>query len=60
MKTGYVKTSLLLVGLVIAYCLITAILNSETAAGDISGIIFFTVLVFVWRLTTNPNRNYFS
>ncbi|MBN2315271.1 MAG: hypothetical protein JXM79_15175 [Sedimentisphaerales bacterium] len=56
----YVRTLLLSVGIVIAYYLIVTLRNPETLAGDTSGIILFTVLVFVWRLRTDPHRKYFS
>ena len=56
----YVRTLLLSVGIVIAYYLIVTLRNPETAAGDIPGIMLFIALVFVWRLTTDPHRKYFS
>jgi len=56
----YAKTLLLSVGIVIVYYLIVTLRNPEIAMRDTSGIILFTILVFVWRLTTNPHRKYFS
>ena len=56
----YVRTTILLFGIVVAYYLMTTLLHLEAAAGDTSRMILFTVLVFVWRLTTNPNKKYFS
>lgn len=56
----YVRTSLLTVVIILAFYLIVKLKNPETAAGDTTGIILFTILVFVWRLTTDPHRKYFS
>ena len=56
----YVKFSLLSLGAVIACSLITTLSNLETANGGISSIVLITVLIFIGRFTTDPNRNFFS
>jgi len=56
----HARTLLLSIGAVIAYCLIAALLNLETAARDISRIILFTVLVFLWLMAKSPDRKFFS
>jgi hypothetical protein len=55
-----VRTSLFLVGIVIAYCLIATLLNWEAARSDISKVILLAILVFIWCMAHDPNRKYFS
>lgn len=56
----YVRTSLLSVGVVIAYCLITTLLSCEAAKVDTLKVILLTVLVVLWCIATDPNRKYLS
>ena len=56
----YVRKPLLFAGVVIAYCLIAALLDWKGIRSDTSKVILLSILVFIWLMTIHPNRKYFS
>jgi hypothetical protein len=56
----YVKVALRFIGAVIACSLITALSNLVAPNGEIASVSFIAVLFFIWHLSKDPNRKFFS
>jgi uncharacterized membrane protein YccC len=56
----YVRIVLRLIGAVIACGLITALSNLVSPDGEIASVSIIAVLFFIWLLSKDPNRKFFS
>jgi len=56
----YVKVALISLGAVITCVLIATLSNLVAPNGEIAGVSPIAVLFFIWHLSKDPNRKFFS